>query len=266
MKKNSLKIFCAIFFFTISDAFCALPFVTDDAAIVSLNQVGIEYFSEVWHLKKANEQDANNLLGQYLGLSYAPIKNLEVTVGGLAGYDFGTGSVSFMNPILQLKTIVFEPKNSSAPTIALSTGYLARQGRGQYYDTATDAYLLTIATKKFFDDDLLVHVNAGPKASYAITNQKNLYRLQLGVGIDAALLRKDWRLILESYNGSPNSPRDSPGFFHSYQGGVKWVKSRDLSFDVLYGTQRTFAGYGAGSEMLYRRSEWIQFGIRKLIE
>ncbi len=255
-----------IFIITTNEALAALPFVTDDAGIANKNQLQIEAFSERWHLPKKGNSNAATLSGNYLGLSYGVGKNLEATVGSLVGYDFTAHSAAFMNPILQLKTIINEPKNQAKPTIAMSFGYVNRNGSGQYYDTANNFYLLGIATSRFFNKKLVIHVNAGPKASFDTGNGRNVYRLQLGIAADMALLRDDLRFIVESFNGAPNSPRDSSGYFHSYQVGFRWLKSDSLAFHILYGTQPTFMGYDAYQNLTFRNSNWVQIGVRKSIE
>lgn len=240
--------------------FAALPFVTDDAAVSNKNQLLLETYTESWHLPQKADSASADLLGQYLGFSYGVLKNLEVSTGAMSAYDLHEHDASFSNPFLQIKSVVSRSKKVD---VATSFGYVNKNGRGQYYDTATNSYLMAIATAKFFDEDLIIHVNSGGKASCNIDEQKNLYRLQLGIGVDAALIGKDVRLIAESYNGAPNSPRDSLGFFHSYQFGFKFVKSADASFNILYGSQPTFMGYDANNDMTYRRTSWIQFGFRK---
>ncbi len=247
-------------------AFAALPFVTDDAGVANRNQLLIEEFTEVWHLPKKSHSESGKLLGQYLGLSYGLANNLEATVGGLAGHDFNEGSLAFMNPIIQLKSTIIRPKNVAIPAFAISAGYAAKTGRGQYYDNANNTYLIGIFTSHFFEDGLIIHVNTGPKASYNLPTGKNLYRMQLGVALDIALMRKDFRLFIESYNGTPNSPRDSPGLFRSYQAGFKWMKSDKLAFNILYGSQPTFAGYSEDGGSQYRRTNIIQIGVRKAID
>ena len=89
--------------------------------------------------------------------------------------------------------------------------------------------------------------------------------MQLGIAIDAAFFRKDVRLFVEGFNGAPNSPRDSPGLFHSYQAGFKFITKSSWGFHILYGNQPTFNGYD-GDMMTYRRTSWIQFGVRKAID
>ena len=258
-----LKIFLALLTLA-TPSFAALPFVTDDAATANKNQLVLEEFTEQWHLPKKNEEKAGNLVGQYVGLSYGLLKKLELGAGGLAAYDFSNQSLAVMNPILQLKLVIFQPQNPAVPAFAISAGYVNNNGQGQYYDNATNYYLIGIFTTHLFDDNLIVHINAGPKASYDLPIGGNLQRIQLGVAVDVALFRKDIRLFAESYNGTPNSPRDSPGFFHSYQTGFKWIKSSSLAFNILYGTQPTFAGYDANQESLYRRTSAIQIGVRKV--
>lgn len=249
-----------------STALAALPFVTDDAPIANRNQLAIEYFAERWNLPAKGDQPADIMLGQYLGLSYGLTNNLEATIGGLVAHDYGQDSTSYMNPIFQLKTTISRSTEHGVPSFSVSMGYVDQHGRGQYFDPATNAYLMGIATTRFFDDGLLIHVNAGPKASYNLPTNRDYYRMQLGVGADMQFFRKDVRLLFESYNGTPNSPRDSPGFFHSYQVGVKWLESDSLSFDILYGNQPTFMGYDESFKMLHRRTSWVQFGIRKVID
>lgn len=250
----------------VNQALAALPFVTDDAAIANKDQLLIEAFAERWHLPKKGESESTNMLGQYLGLSYGVSNKLELTIGALAGYDFIDKSIALMNPILQAKSVIFTPKNAAIPSFAISGGYITKTGQGQYYDNATNAYLIGIFSSHLFDDNLIVHVNTGPKVSYGLPIGGSLYRMQLGVAIDLALFRKDFRLFVESYNGTPNSPRDSLGYFHSYQGGFKWIKSETLAFNILYGSQPTFAGYNADESSIYRRTNTIQIGVRKAID
>jgi hypothetical protein len=243
--------------------FAALPFVTDDAAISKPNQLLVEQFTEIWNIAKKEEASQTTMIGEYLGLSYGATKNLELTFGGLAGYDLGRSTKSFMNPIFQAKSMLYQSKESGVPDLAVSFGYVNKNGRGEYFDPATNYYIMGIATTKFFNDNLVVHVNSGPKASYDISGRKNVQRIQLGIAFDLNLIRRDIKLFAESYNGTPNSPRDSPGLFHSYQFGFKWIKSDDLSFAILYGNQPTFIGYNHDGSRDYQRTNWMQFGIRK---
>lgn len=111
-------------FFTAKSVFAALPFVTDDAAILSFNQGSIEAFSEKWHLPERHDNPSAELFGQYVGLAYGARENLEVTVGGLAGYDFSDHRLNLMNPVLQLKSMVVEPVNPVIPSLAVSAAYV----------------------------------------------------------------------------------------------------------------------------------------------
>ncbi len=264
MKKFSQLFFVIIFF--AKSSFAALPFVTDDAAVSHQNQVLLETYTENWRVPSKQGNDSANTLGQYLGFSYGVLNNFEMSAGALASYDLNAHSPTLSNPFLQMKSVLHHSKIPEIPTIAVSAGYVNKSGSGLYYDNATDVYLVGIATSRFFDDELLIHVNSGPKASYNIDQQKNVHRMQLGIGFDAALINKDIRLVAESYNGAPNSPRDSPGYFHSYQVGLKWVKSAHVSFNILYGSQPTFTGYDANNKSFYRNTEWVQFGMRKVID
>lgn len=254
--------FCAFVFLIPSSAFSALPFVTDDAQVSEKNQAIVEAYNENWRIPKKDDSAAGNLFSQYLGASYGVANNFEVTAGGLISYDFVDHSKSLMNPILQVKTVVSKSKTPAVPDFAISAAYVNKSGTGQYYDSATNTYLLGIATDRFFNNKLVIHVNSGLKSSYNIDNHKNLQRLHLGIAFDLALIDKI-RLVAETFNGAPNSPRDSTGFFHSYQAGFRFIKSANLAFHVLYGSQPTFAGYDDAGAMTHRKTSWIQFGIRK---
>lgn len=258
-------IYSLILFSYSKPSFSALPFVTDDAGIANQGQVSVETFTEQWSIPKKDESYKTTMIGQYLGLSYGTKENLEITAAGLIGYDSKKNTSSFMNPALQLKSNIYQSKTSEVPSVSMSFGYVNKNGKGEYYDSANNFYLLGIATSKFFDNKLIAHVNFGPKTSFDIKEQKNVYRLQLGIGFDVKL-SKEINFIFESYNGAANSPRDSSGLFHSYQTGIKLIKSTDLSFHILYGSQPTFYGYGEDGHLNQRRTSWIQFGIRKVID
>ncbi len=268
MNKKLIGIFSFVFLLNPISSFSAIPFVTDDAAIANKNQLLVEAFTETWSLPERGEQEKTRMYGQYLGLSYGVGNNLEMTLGGLAGYDTKLKSAAYMNPIFQMKTIVIRPNtlNPAIPSIAISAAYANNNGRGQYYDSASNYYLMGIATSKFFNDDLILHLNFGPKASINIPeNHKSYNRIHLAVAADAAFFRKDVRIFIEGFNGAPNSPRDSSGLFHSYQTGFKFITKSSWGFHILYGNQPTFNGY-EGDNMIYRRTNWVQFGVRKAID
>lgn len=250
----------------VNNSFAALPFVTDDAMIQNLNQLGIETFTENWRIPAEGnvQKEKSELYGQYLSFSYGLFKHFEITTGGMVGYDAKEKSTAFSNLIFQLKTKLFEGNKPILPSVALDLGYVHNSGSGQYYDPATNFYAIIATTHRMLNDSFIIHINIGDKASYQIPTG-NMHRLHLGIGFDIAIPIDGVRMIVESYNGSPNSPRDSQGYFHSYQVGCKFAKSDTLSFHVLYGSQPTLIRYNANNDMVFRRTNWVQFGIRKVI-
>lgn len=261
------KIFGVIFFMIIfaKNACAGLPFVTDDSAVSNPNQLLLETYTEFWRLPNKKGVPGTKMIGQYLGFSYGLKQDLEITTGAILSYDLKDHTPSLSNPFIQLKHVVYHAPQDRQyiPSVAISGGYVNKNGRGQYYDNASNSYLLAIATSHFFDNNVIMHVNSGLKSSYEIAQRSDEHRLHLAVGFDIATVRKDIRLLLESYNGAPSSPRDSPGYFHSYQIGLKWVKHADTSFNITYGSQQTFSGYDiATNHAFYRHSNWVQFGMR----
>lgn len=245
------------------NALAALPFVTDDAGISQEKLLTIEEYNEYWHLPSKDNSQANTLFGQYLGLAYGAAKNLEISTSALISYDFSAHSMALSNPSVQFKRMAYVSADGSTPDFAMSAGYVNKNGMGQYYDPANNFYVLGIASKKFLNGDVLIHLNTGAKASFDISGHDNVYRPQLGIGFDIKLM-KNVRILAESYNGAPNSPRDSPGYFHSYQCGFRFIRSETFSLNIMYGTQPTFLGYD-GTRSTYRQSEWVQFGMRKVV-
>ena len=73
--------------------------------------MSLEAYSEYWHVPQKQNQELGNLAGGYLGSSYGVTKNLELTLGGLVGYNFHNSNVALSNPIFQAKTMVFKSKN-----------------------------------------------------------------------------------------------------------------------------------------------------------
>ncbi len=259
-----MRIFLILFtIFFAQNSFAALPFVTDDAGIASPKQLILETFVERWSLPAKAEADkgASRLYGPYLSFSYGLSRRLEFSFANMVSYNVIDKSTSFMNPIFQLKTKIFESKNPATPMIAIDWGYVNKNGSGEYFDPATNFYAIAALTSRFLDDNLMVHVNVGKKASYDIL-ANHLIRTHLGVAFDMAVFHKDIRLVLESYNGAPNSPRDSPTYFRSRQIGAKWLKSDAQSFYIIYGEQPTFTEYDSTGHSLYRNTNWVQVGMR----
>ena len=262
-EKISLPIIFLLLILSLNSvANAALPFVTDDSNTQDPNQLAIETFAEKWDLPKKteNNKESTTLYGYFLSGSYGLSKNLELTMAANIGYDTKEEKTSFMNPILQLKTKIFEHQNPEIPAIAIDFGYANKNGSGEYFDPANNYYAIGTATSHLFNDKLVIHLNLGQKASFDIPNG-HIYRTHLGIAFDVALINK-FRLVIESYNGAPNSPRDSPNFFHSYQAGIKWVKSDQLSIYTIYGSQPTYAGNNSNGTMLFRNTSWIQCGAR----
>jgi hypothetical protein len=242
----------------------ALPFVTDDAGIAKPNQLVVESFIERWTLPASTQANrgASRLYGPYLSFSYGLNKHLEFSAASMASYNVIDHSTSFLNPILQLKTKIFESENKAIPAFSIDWGYVNKNGSGEYFDPATNYYAIGTTTSHLFDDNLIIHANFGKKASYDIEPGGHVIRTHLGVALDMAMLRKDFRLIVESFNGAPNSPRDSPSYFRSHQVGLRWIKAEDKVFYVVYGEQPTFTDYGDNGQKIYSSTNWVQVGMR----
>ena len=126
MKPGFGKAF-SIALFLCSTSKAALPFVTDDSFIQKPKQLVLETFSEKWSIPTFGEKQATDVYGQYVSFSYGISQNLELTIGGMGGYQTQDVSASFMNPLLQLKAKVFEGKNF-VPSVAIDFGYIYKSG------------------------------------------------------------------------------------------------------------------------------------------
>ena len=176
----------------------------------------------------------------------------------MGGYQTQDVSASFMNPLLQLKAKVFEGKNF-VPSVAIDFGYIYKSGIGEYFDPATNYYAIAASTISL--QRLQIHANLGVKSSQD-ASYGNITRPYVGIAFDFSPFKNEKiRLIFERYNGAPNSPRDSSGYFQSYQIGAKFVQSSAISYHILYGQQPTFEGY-FNEKMEYFTTTWLQIGLR----
>ncbi len=251
-----MKKLCAIALFVCSTSKAALPFVTDDAFIQKPKQLAIETFTEVWSVPDAK------IYGQYISLSYGFSNRLELTAGSMGGVQSSDKSLSLMNPLLQLKAKIFDG-GTILPSLAIDFGYINKNGVGGYYDAATNYYAIAASTISI--KSLQIHTNLGVKSSFDIPSG-NMTRPHIGIAFDYPPFENEkLHLIFESYNGAPNSPRDSDGLFKSYQLGVKIIKSQNVSYHALYGSQPTFEKY-EGKIAQYAITSWVQVGVRKALQ
>jgi hypothetical protein len=236
-----------------SNALAVRPFVTDDARIISKGQIEVESWPE---LNSVGDEHTYAFQGMF---GYSVNEWFELIVGSGVGYDRRPSEITVNNPVIMPKFLLYAAElESFMPGIAIGLGTSINWGRGSLYDNATGRYAIVMASWRFWDDWLNIHLNLGERASRI--ERQNFSSEYWGIGFDVGVIHRDYRLIVEAYAGDPIEPI-APDI--AYQWGGRWLKSDYVNFDITMGTQREPIGFGQGGA---EREYWIQFGIRLLFD
>ncbi len=247
------KIIIALFLLLSVNSYAVRPFVTDDARIVSKGQIEVEAWPEV------------NLVGDEQTYALQFMAGMSITewfefiVGSGGGFDRRTSSETFANPTISPKFLFLKAEVGSwLPGIALDLGMNVNWGRGSLYDDAISLYAIMIATWRFYDDWLNIHLNLGERSTRhnGVSQARNYW----GLGLDIGVYQREYRLILESYAGDPMEA-EAPRI--AYQWGFRWLKSDYINYDLTFGTQKEPDGIFVSGD---RREYWVQLGIRLLFD
>jgi hypothetical protein len=240
-------LFSLFLLFYSNAVFAIRPFVTDDARILSIGQVG----SEIW-LEEAMH-DSNYDFTQHALLSWNAYKWIEVTAVG--NFHHKSGRMESFNPVLQAKLLLTKAGREGEPGLALSTANVFNSGTGTQKENAQASYLLGLSTLRLNQDRLIIHANLGVTQARP-PNEAKKTRPFWGIGFDRALWALDWRVIGEVYSGDPYSAFRSPV---AAQTGFRWLYHHQFSFDLVMGGQPEYnEHYHSTGENEY----WVQLGVR----
>jgi hypothetical protein len=220
------------------------PFITDDARVVGDRLAQIESW-----VRFDKESGQHWILG-----AYGPTENLELTIGGVYGYQAEKGrgaNFAFALPLLQAKYLVKPYHPGKGPGVAMVAGTFLPAGKGEFKPAGYGTFGFLIVTQCFGEGEkLLLHANAG--ANYLHINGANNTIATWGFGTQVNVY-KGMNLVGEFFSGDPYIP----GTGTAYQVGYRYFFSDLLQIDMTVGK-----GIAGETVMPF----WFSAGVRVVTE
>ncbi len=222
------------------------PFITDDARVVGDRLAQLESWIRI-------DKEA----GQHWALvAYGPNKNLELTVGGVHGYQVehdnnNKKTFAYALPLLQVKALFNEYKPNKAPGSAIVVGTFLPVGQGSFKPAGYGTFGYFALSQCFGEGDkFLFHGNIG--GNYLHIDGSNNLILTWGLGTQIKAY-KGMHLVLELFSGDPYVP----GTGTSWQVGYRYFFSDLLQIDMTVGN-------GIAGEIIMPL--WFSAGVRIVTE
>ncbi len=198
------------------------PFITDDARVVGERLAQIE----TW-VRFDKETGQHWILG-----AYGPNKKLELTAGGVYGYQVDHNSkktFSYALPLLQAKYLFKEYKPNKAPGFGMVLGTFLPVGKGSFKPAGYGTFgYLTVSQSFGEGDKFLFHGNLGGNYLHVDGSNNLISTWGLGTQIKAY---KGMHLIGELFSGDPYIP----GTGTSWQAGYRYFFSDLVQIDMTVG-------------------------------
>lgn len=195
------------------------PFITDDARVVGLRLGQMESWAR---LDKESFQ-------QWLLFAFGPTPWLELTIGGVGGWDIAERHISYALPLLQAKFLFREYRSNEFPGIGAVIGTFLPGGSGLLRPPGYGTFgFLTISQCIGEGEQFLFHGNIG--ASYLHIDGSNTIIPTWGLGTQIRLL-DGFHVVGEVFSGDPYIP----GVGLSYQLGFRHFFSDMLQIDATIG-------------------------------
>ncbi len=198
------------------------PFITDDARVVGERLAQLE----TW-VRFDKEAGQHWILG-----AYGPTKKLELTAGGVYGYQVEHDSkktLSYALPLLQAKILFKEYLPSKAPGFGMVAGTFLPAGQGTFKPAGYGTFgFLTVSQSFGEGDKLLFHGNFGGNYLHIDGSNNLISTWGLGTQIKAY---KGMHLVGEIFSGDPYIP----GTGTSWQAGYRYFFSELFQIDMTVG-------------------------------
>jgi hypothetical protein len=201
------------------------PFITDDARVVGGALTQLESWSRL---------DRHDFQ-QWALVAYGPSDWLELTFGGVFGWEIENNRFSYALPLLQAKFLFREYKPNEAPGFGAVVGTFLPFGLGELKPPGYGAFGFLTASQCLGDgEQFLFHGNIG--ASYLHIDGSNEVIATWGLGTQIRVLG-GFHLVGEIFSGDPYIP----GVGLSYQFGFRHFFSDLLQIDATFGAGITGA-------------------------
>ncbi|GIV26994.1 MAG: hypothetical protein KatS3mg027_0808 [Bacteroidia bacterium] len=198
------------------------PFITDDARVVGERLAQLE----TW-VRFDKEAGQHWILG-----AYGPNKKLELTAGGVYGYQVDHNSkktFSYALPLLQAKILFKEYKPNKAPGFGMVMGTFLPVGQGSFKPAGYGTFgYLTVSQCFGEGEKFLFHGNLGGNYLHVDGSNNLITTWGLGTQIKAY---KGMHLVGEIFSGDPYIP----GTGTSWQAGYRYFFSDLVQIDMTVG-------------------------------
>jgi len=202
--------------------FYVRPFITDDARVVGERLAQLE----TW-VRFDKEAGQHWILG-----AYGPNKRLELTAGGVYGYQVDHDSkktFSYALPLLQAKILFKEYKPNKAPGFGMVMGTFLPVGQGAFKPAGYGTFgYLTVSQCLGEGEKFLFHANLGGNYLHVDGSNNLIATWGLGTQIKAY---KGMHLVGEIFSGDPYIP----GTGTSWQAGYRYFFSDLVQIDMTVG-------------------------------
>jgi len=198
------------------------PFITDDARVVGKRYAQLETWARF-----DKEAGQHWIIG-----AYGPNKNLELTVGGVYGYQVDHDSkktFSYALPLLQSKFLIKDYKPNKGPGYGVVVGTFLPAGQGSFKPNGYGTFgFLTVSQCLGEGEIFLFHANLGGNYLYIDGSNNSILTWGLGTQIKAY---KGMHLVGEVFSGDPYIP----GTGTSWQAGFRYFVSNLIQIDMTVG-------------------------------
>lgn len=229
---------------TVSSEICVRPFITDDARVVGERLAQLETWVRI-----DNEAGQHWIMG-----AYGPNKRMELTIGGVYGYQNDHSSektFSYALPLMQVKYLFKEYKPNKAPGVGIVIGTFLPVGKGLFKPAGYGTFsYLTVSQSIGKGDKFLLHGNLG--GNYLHIDGANSLIATWGFG-SQIIVYKGLNVVGEVFSGDPYVP----GRGTAYQVGYRYFFSDLVQMDMTVGE-----GFGGQNKMPF----WFSAGIRIVTE
>ncbi|QQV01620.1 MULTISPECIES: hypothetical protein [Chryseobacterium] len=204
------------------DDYDVRPFITDDARVVGDKLAQLE----TW-VRFDKEAGQHWILG-----AYGPNKKLELTAGGVYGYQVEANSkktFSYALPLLQAKMLFKEYAPNKGPGFGMVLGTFLPLGKGSFKPAGYGTFgFLTVSQCIGEDENFLFHGNVGGNYLHS-DNSKNLITTW-GFGTQVKAY-KGMHIVGEIFSGDPYIP----GTGTSWQAGYRYFFNDLVQIDMTVG-------------------------------
>lgn len=238
--KISKYIFIVLLLVNVRQLYAVRPFITDDAEVV-----GHRLFQ--WE----NWLKFDNTTGQYWHLfAYGPHSNVELTFGGVFGYEVDDNDnykFAYALPLMEIKWLFYDYEPGVRPGISTINGTFLPNGRGDLAPPDYGFYSYFALTHSFNStEDVIIHANLG--ADFNNFSKKAQTSLTWGIGSQIRLYQA-MHGVVELISGDPYIAESGI----SFQVGFRYFVSDFLQFD---------ATFGEGLTGKHKEPRWFSAGAR----